>query len=120
LLSLLNPRDHDRNFTFTVSGETYNGSIHFLTHYPEKSDFVEVLRNVFFRDETHGDIRAESHRNTTTGPVWVSFYSFFFENRDSHRRGLTVAASPSTPQYWRAYSWRSASMGSVRAASHAG
>lgn len=47
------PFDHDRYFTFTVNNETYNGSIHFLTHYAGKPDFVEVLRSAFFRDETY-------------------------------------------------------------------
>ncbi|AGB39036.1 transposase [Natronococcus occultus] len=65
------PFDHDRYFTFTVSGETYDGSIHFLTQYDEKPDFVEVLRNAFFRDETYGDARADWHRNTTSFYAWV-------------------------------------------------
>ena len=52
------PFDHDRYFTFTVNGETHNGSIHFLTHYGERPDFIEVLRSAFFRDETYGDNRA--------------------------------------------------------------
>jgi hypothetical protein len=47
------PFDHDRYFTFTVKDETYNGSIHFLIQYGGKPDFVEVLRNAFFRDETY-------------------------------------------------------------------
>ncbi|ELZ98074.1 transposase IS4 family protein [Haloferax mucosum ATCC BAA-1512] len=46
------PFDHDRYFTFTVNDETHNGSVHFLTQYDEKPDFVEVLRNTFSRNET--------------------------------------------------------------------
>ncbi|ADD07334.1 ISH7-type transposase ISNma10 (plasmid) [Natrialba magadii ATCC 43099] len=65
------PFDHDRNFTFTVNDETYNGSIHFFTHYNEKPDFIEVLRNTFFQDETYGDARAKWHRNTTSFYAWV-------------------------------------------------
>jgi IS4 transposase len=65
------PFDHDRYFTFTVGGETHNGSIHFLTHYAEKPDFVEVLRSAFFRDKTYGDNRAGWHRNTTSFYAWV-------------------------------------------------
>ena len=65
------PFDHDKYFTFTVNDETYNGSIHFLTHYTGKPDFVEVLQNAFFRDETYGDNRADWHRNTTSFYAWV-------------------------------------------------
>ncbi|WP_117595679.1 transposase [Haloprofundus halophilus] len=65
------PFDHDRYFTFTVNDETHNGSIHFLTHYAGKPDFVEVLRSAFFRDESYGDDRADWHRNTTSFYAWV-------------------------------------------------
>lgn len=65
------PFDHDRYFTFTVHDETYNGSIHFLTHYTGKPDFVEVLRNAFFRDKTYGDTREDWHRNTTSIFAWM-------------------------------------------------
>ncbi|WP_140408925.1 transposase [Natronolimnobius baerhuensis] len=65
------PFDHDRYFTFTVNDETYNGSIHFQTHYAENPDFVEVLRNSFFRNGTLNDTRAGWHRNTTSFHAWV-------------------------------------------------
>jgi len=65
------PFETDRFFTFTVNEESYRGSIHFTHCFSDSPDFVDVLQNAVFRNETYGDTRAEWHRNTTHIYAWM-------------------------------------------------